>query len=693
MMTLQRTLVSLFVSWVSLSALEFPAGAYADNDRAEQAATGGSNEQRKYLLERIDDVAVVQLYADGFEQLGVREKILIYHLSQAAIAGRDIFIDQKYRHSLEIRDLIEDILTHAGGIDSDTLAEIRRYAKLFWVNNGPHNTVTSQKNVLTCSFEDFVRAVDKAESNGARLPRRQGESTAGLLRRTGPVLFDPKVDSHATSKSPGHGRDILQASANNFYDGVTLKDLEAFQERHPLNSRLLKRSDGALEEVVWRAGFDGVVPPGMYAKRIDKVIGRLEAAIPYATAKMARALGLLIHYYRTGNPLDFRAYNIAWVADDDSPVDMINGFIEVYLDARGQKGAWEGIVYFNDPKKMEMVRKFADHAQWFEDRMPYDPQYRKPKVKGISAKAIQVVTATGDGGPVCFAGINLPNARDVREHYGSKSVSLSNVIEARDKARSPEARREFCYDEAEFERVHKWKSLTLDLEVNMHEVIGHGSGRVSERLKVDPEQAIGRYYSALEEARADLVALWFIGDHKLVELGLVSESDRKEIERTTYEDYTRGALAQLMMVRAGDTLEEDHMRNHQMIVHWLMDNTSAIEVKRRKGKTYYVVVDIAQWKDGAGKLLAEVQRFKSEGDGEAAQGLIEKYGIKFDTELRDEVVARWDKLDCPSYIGFVMPKLTPVLDQAGNIKDVRVTYPMDLETQMLEWSGRGSDGS
>jgi dipeptidyl-peptidase-3 len=693
MMTRQRKLVLLFIFCFLLLVVQVPVVISADGSHGEQIATSGPGEQRKYLLEQIDDVAVVQLYVDGFEQLAVRDKILIYHLSQAAIAGRDIFIDQKYEHALEIRDLIEEILTHADRIDSDTLAEVRRYAKLFWMNNGPHNVLTSQKNVLECSIEDFIRAVVRAEINGARLPKRDGENTPELLRRIRPILFDRDVDSHVTSKSPGPGRDILQASANNLYDGVTLKDLEGFRERHPLNSKLIKRADGALEEVVWRAGFDDVVRPGMYAEQINRIIGHLEAAIPHATAKMARALGLLIHYYRTGNPLDFRAYNIAWVADDDSPVDTINGFIEVYLDARGQNGAWEGIVYFEAPGKTETIRKFTDHAQWFEDHMPYERQYRKPEVKGVSARAIQVVTATGDGGPICFAGINLPNPRDIREQYGSKSVALSNAIEARDKARSPEARREFCYDQAEFERVTKWKSLVGDLTLNMHEVIGHGSGRVSERLKVDPEEAIGQYYSALEEARADLVGLWFIGDRELVELGLVGGSDRKEIERTAYESYTRGALAQLRVVRTGDTLEEDHMRNHQMIVHWLMDNTNAIEVKRRNGKTYYVVRDIARWKEGAGKLLAEVQRIKSEGDRKAAQTLMETYGVKFDTVLRDEVVARWDKLDRPSYTGFVMPKLTPIYDEAGNIKDVKVTYPMDLEAQMLEWSSRGSDGS
>jgi len=682
MRTRQRTLVLPFVICFLLPVLELPMETCCYDCRAASA------EPRKYLLERIDDVAVVQLYVEGFERLSMREKTLVYHLSQAAIAGHDIFIDQKYGHSLEIRDLIEEILTHAEGIDGETLAEVRRYAKLFWINNGPHNSITSRKNVLKCTFEDFSRAAAKAESNGARLPRRGTETTSELLDRMKLILFDPDADALATNKSPGPGRDILQASANNLYDGVTLKDLEGFHEQNSLNSKLVKRPDGAIEELVWRAGFDEVVPPGMYARQLNAVIGHLDAAIPYAGPETARALGLLIHYYRTGNPLDFRAYNIAWVADDDSTVDTINGFIEVYLDARGLKGAWEGIVYFNDPEKMDMIRKFAEHAQWFEDHMPYDPQYRKPEVKGISAKAIQAVMETGDAGPVTMIGINLPNPGDIRERYGTKSVSLSNVIEAYDKSTPPAARREFCYSEEEFERAEKWKSLSLDLEVNMHEVIGHASGRVSPQLKTEPEKIVGQYYSALEEARADLVALWFIGDPKLVELGLVAERDREELERATYENYTRGALSQLHKVRQGETLEEDHMRNRQMIVGWLMANTRAVETRRREDKTYYVVVDVAAWKEGVGRLLAQVQRIKSEGDRQAAGELFEKYGISFDPRLRDEVVARWEKLDRPSYIGFVMPKLTPTLDGDGNIKDVHVSYPMDIETQMLEWSGR-----
>lgn len=663
---------------VCLSLSELAAGG---------EAAGAS--ERKYLLERVDDAAVVQLYADGFEQLPLEQKVLIYHLGQAAIAGRDIFIDQKYKHSLVTRDLIEEILIHDKGVDPEVLAKVRRYAKLFWINNGAYNSVTKEKIVLGCTPEELQQAALLAEENGARFPTQEGETTGELLARMNPILFDASVDPMVTQKSPPAGKDMVEASANNFYEGVTLADLEGFRERYPLNSKLVKGPDGKLREIVWRAGFDDVVPPGMYAEEIANIIRHLEAAIPYATPKMARALGALIHYYRTGEAVDFREFNIAWVADTDSPVDTINGFIEVYMDARGQKGAYEGVVFFNDPEKTEMIREFAKNAQWFEDHMPYDRKYRKPNVKGISAKAIQVVMETGDAGPVTPIGINLPNPDDIREHYGSKSVLLSNVIDAYDKSTPASSRAEFCFKDAEFERVKKWKSLTLDLKVNMHEVIGHASGRLSDSMKsTDPALVIKEYYSALEEARADLVALWFLGNPKLVELGLVQEADSDEVQRTAYEIYTRVALSQLNRVKNADQLQQAHMRNRQMVVHWLIKNSTAIEVKHRDGKTYYVVVDAAEWNRGVGRLLREVQRIKSEGDYEAARALFEEYGIHFDPKLRDEVVARYKKLNRPAYTGFVMPRLSPVRGLNAEIVDVKISYPQDLEGQMLEWSGR-----
>ncbi len=646
------------------------------------------SEDRKHLLERVDDAAVVQVYADGFEKLTREQRVLVWHLCQAAIAGRDIYLDQRYRHNLALRDLIEEALVALGtdGDDAETIGEIRRYAKLFWINSGPFNSLTSRKFVLKCAPEKFAAAVKAAEKRGAKLPKNEGESTDAMLARFRPILFDPGFESMCTNKTPGEGKDALLASANNLYDGVSMKEAEAFKERYGLNSRLVKKADGSLEEQVYRAGFDQLVPPGMYAAQITRIVDHLEAAIPYATPKMARALGALIRVYKTGEEADFREYCIAWVADQDSPVDTVNGFIEVYVDPRGIKGSWEGIVSIDDPDKMNQIRAFAENAQWFEDRMPFAPEYRKPKVKGISAKAIQVVIETGDSGPITPIGINLPNPQDVREKYGSKSVSLGNVVEAYDKSTPIAARREFCWDEAEFERSKRWKSLCDALTTNMHEVIGHASGRGSAKLTGDPATYIKEYYSALEEARADLVALCFIGDPKLKELLLVEEP--KEAQRAEYEGYTRNALTQLNRVKEGDQLEEDHMRNRQMVVHWIMKNTKAVEVRKREGKTCYVVVDPQAWHQGACALLAEVQRIKSEGDYAAAKKLFDDYGIKFDPKLRDEVVARFQAQNLPAYTGFVQPKLSPVLDAEGRVTDATISYPCDLEAQMLEWSGR-----
>ena len=649
--------------------------------RGEEPAADG----RKYLLERVDDVAIVQLYVDGFDQLPLNEKALIYHLSQAAIAGRDIYIDQRYRYSLRIRGVLEGILTHPDGIDPATVAAVRKYMKLFWVNNGPHSSLTAQKNVLDCSPQALADAVAKAAAGGAKMPA-SGEQLQTLLREISPVLFDPQFDTHVTQKSPGDGIDILTASANNLYDNVTMADLDGFQERYPLNSQLAKDAQGNLVEKVYRSGLDSHVPPGMYAKQIENVVTHLDAAVEFATPKMARALGALIHYYRTGEAVDFYGYNIAWVADKDSPVDTINGFIEVYMDARGIKGSWESAVYFNDPIKMDMIRKFADNAQWFEDHMPYDKQFRKESVKGISAKAIQVVMETGDSGPVTPIGINLPNDATIRQRYGSKSVSLSNVMEAYEKSSTRSARAEFCYDDAEFARADKWKSTALALEVNMHEVIGHASGQVNEG--VDPAVAIKEYYSALEEGRADLVALCFIGHPKLIELGLVdNETDLREMQLAAYEAYTRNVMTQLRRIKTGTTIEEDHMRNRQMIVGWLAANTDAIKVERLEGKTYFRVADVDAWHQGVSDLLAEVQRIKSEGDRPSAERLMKDYAININVELRDEVLRRYADLDQPAYSGFVQPELTPITDGDGKITDVKISYPLDLEAQMLKWSG------
>jgi dipeptidyl-peptidase-3 len=633
---------------------------------------------RQYLLERVDEAAVVQVYADGFRDLPARDKILAWHLAQAAIAGRDIFYDQRYAHNLEMRDVLEAMVTHADSIDPDTRREVERYTKLFWINTGPYNNLTARKFVLTCTPDAFAAAGHAAARAGATFPVNDGESLDALLDRLRPMFFDAGFESMVTAKTPPPGQDMLVASANNLYRGVTMKDLEGFAERYGLNSRLVKRETAIVEEV-YRSGE-------IYGRQIDAIVEHLEAAVAYASEDTATALRALIAFYRSGEDADREAYDIAWVQDKTSLVDTINGFVEVYLDARSMKGAWEAIVFYVNAEKTHQIRTIADHAQWFEDRMPWEPQYRKAGVRGVTARAIDVVIETGDSGPVTPVGINLPNDQVVREEYGSKSVSLSNVVEAYDRSQLPEFRTEFSWSPEEAQRAERWSAFAAELTTNMHEVIGHGSGRVSDRLTVTPPAALKEQFSTIEESRADLVALYFLPDPILAELALVPAADHGDIVRAEYESYTRNALVQLRRVRQGTQIEEDHMRNRQLIVHWLMAHTNAIEIRRRDGKTFYTMIDADAFRDGVGRLLAEVQRIKAEGDYEAAKALVETYGVHFDPALRDEIVARVDRLQLPSYTAFVMPKLEAVRNGGGEIVDVEISYPLDFMAQMLEYS-------
>ncbi len=440
-----------------------------------------------------------------------------------------------------------------------------------------------------------------------------------------------------TNKSPGPGKDILTSSANNLYSGVSMADLKGFTEKNGLNSRLVK-TNGRLVEEVYKID-------GRYGKQIAEIVKHLEAAIPFASEPTAAALKALIQWYRTGDDGDRAKYDIAWVKDKDAPVDTINGFIEVYMDPRGVKGSWEGVVFHVNKEKTDRIKKFAANAQWFEDHMPYDAKYRKPTVTGIVANAIDVVIETGDSGPVTPIGINLPNDQSIREQYGSKSVSLANVNDAYDKSQPESMRSEFSWSPEETARAAKFGSFGGELTTDMHEVIGHASGRQAAGFKGTPQGAIKEHFSALEEARADLVGLYFLPDPKLVEIGIFPAADQDAIVRAEYESYTRNALTQLRRIREGTQIEEDHMRNRQMIVRWLMANTKAIESRTRDGKSYLVMVDPKAFREGTGRLLAEVQRIKSEGDYAAAKALFETHGIHFDSKLRDEIVKRVDDVE------------------------------------------------
>jgi dipeptidyl-peptidase III len=642
-----------------------------------QASTAKGEATRRYRLERVDEADVVQVYADGFNALPLKEKQLLWHLYLAAIAGRDIFYDQRYAHNLDMRDVLEAILTHPGP-DTDTLAEIQRYTKLFWINTGPYNNLTARKFVLKTTPEELAAMSRAAEAQGAKFPTRRGESLDQLLERLKPMFFDPAVDSFVTSKTPEPGHDILQGSANNLYVGVTMNDLGSWKDHYDLNSRLIRRN-GAIEEEVYRIG-------GRYDPQLRDVVLHLQAALPLASEPMAKALRALIKWYQTGEPADRRQYDIAWVEDKDPVIDTINGFTEVYLDARGIKGAWEALVYYVNRQKTASIEKIASNAQWFEDRMPWDPQYRKQGVQSITAKAVDIVIETGDSGPITPIGINLPNDQTIREKYGSKSLSLSNVTESYECSMDPAFYTEFAFTAQEARRAQDCGAFVHALTTDLHEVIGHASGQVTARLTGSPQTALKEQYSALEESRADLVALYFLPDPKLAELGLVTADAQAEIVQTEYEAYSRGALVQLRRVREGSQIEEDHMRNRQMIVRWLMTHTKAIESRKRDGKTYYVMVDTNAFRDGVGRLLADVQRIKSEGDYAAAKQLFETYGVHFDPKLRDEIVARVDALKLPSYTGFVQPRLQAITGADGQVADVEISYPQDLSNQMLEYA-------
>ena len=641
--------------------------------------------ERRYLLEQVDDAAVVQYYADGFAALPLDQKVLAWHLYQAALAGRDIYYDQRYRHALEMREILEEILTHPAGIPADTLAEVRRYTKLFWINSGPHNNMTARKFVLKCAPEDLRSAAEIAERNGAVFPMRESETLPEMIERLRAAFFDPAVDAMATNKTPAGDVDILQGSANNLYDGVTMADLEGFDEQYGLNSRLVKR-DGVLVEEVCRLH-------GRYGAEIAAIVHHLQAAVAVAPPAMRKALEALIRFYETGDDRDRVSYDIAWVEDKDSPIDTINGFVENYLDTRGVKGAWEALVFYVNHRKTESLHRLAEAAAWFEVRMPWDAKWRRSDVVGVTARAIDVIVETGEAGPTTAIGINLPNDQRIRETYGSKSVSLANINEAYEKSQLPAYRHEFCWSDEEVARAERWGAIASEATTAIHEVLGHGSGRVADHLEGQPQLALKEQYSSIEEARADLVALYFLPEPKIGEIGLVPAAQQPEVVVAEYEAYARNALVQLRRVREGTTIEEDHMRNRQLIVHWLIAHTNAIDVRQRDGKTYYVMVDPQAFREGCGRLLSEIQRIKSEGDYDAARALFEAYGIHFNPALRDEIVARVDRLKLPSYTAFVQPRLEAVYDAAGQIGDVRISYPQSLEQQMLEYSGKAAVGA
>ena len=636
-----------------------------------------SESERQYFLETVRNVLVVQAYADDFEKLTLKEKMLAWHLYRSSVAGWDIYYDQGHKHGLKVRNILEQIIENGDGIDEYLYDRILEYTKMFWINTGQYDFLTSRKFVPEFTFLEFSGAASIAQANGADFGFEEDiDVVLSRLRRT---IFDKEFESIKTNKNPEEGIDMLEGSAVNFYDGVKLSDLENFVEVNPLNSKIVVE-DGEIKELVWRAGND-VVSPGLYAEELERAARELEKAVEYAPEGQANVLRLLAKYFRTGDLNDFREYNIAWV-QDSSFIDFISGFIETYDDPRGQKGAYESVVEMIDVENSKLMKKFADNALYFESKAPWKDEYKRTKINPPLANVMTILIETGNGGPISWGGINLPNEQYVRETYGSKSILLGNVVKARNEAAATLSLEEFASSEEEIELSKKYGGLIADLFVAMHEVVGHASGKKSESLEGDPSEYLDEYYSTLEEARSDLVALWNFFDPKLVEMDLAPSI---EVGKVAYDRYIRAALTQHRTVPEGDQFEEDHDRGTQMIVEYIRKNTTSIEIIKIDGKTYYKVADYDEMHRGVGEILAKLMEIKATGDYEGAKAIIEEYGLKFDTSLRDEVLERSKAIGLTDYTAIVFPRLTPVYGADGEIKDITISYPMDLKKQMFDF--------
>ncbi|HKS96436.1 MAG TPA: peptidase M49 [Terriglobia bacterium] len=643
--------------------------------RAQEPA----NPEPTSLVEQIGATGFIQLEAPSFNALPLKDKLDAYWLSMAAIAVNPIIYDQDSRYGWREKRLLEAILTHSKGIDPALLKKITDYTKLFWGNRGNHNEFTSAKFLPDFTAAELKSAAEQALKNSAHLgPRTRLERELQELERP---FFDPKFEPMLTVKNPPPGEDPLQASAANLYLGVTLADLKGFTEKFALNSRLVKKN-GKLVEEVYRAGTpDGKVPPGLYAAELRRANRYLAQAIPYAQPQQQRVLRDLIRYYQTGSPADWRQFNIDWV-HDNPPVDFTNGFIEVYLDPRGVKGESQAYVTVIDRKMNKLMQEFAANAAYFEQRAPWLDKYKLAQPKPPVANAVEAVIEASSYS-ITTIGENLPNEAEIHDKYGSKSFIFTGSTRAFDSATGDQARREFCYSPEEFERAHQYGDLAEDLETAMHEVIGHGSGKMDPKLTEEPAVYLKEYYSTLEESRADLVALWNFFDPKLIEMHAIPN---EEVAKASYDAEARAALVELREVPTGDTIEEDHRRGTQLIVNFIRDKTGAIQPEERDGKVYLVVKDYAKMRQGVGMLLAELMRIKAEGDYPAAKALISKYGIHFNTGWRDQVVARYDKLHLPTYWVGINPDLVPHFGPKGRVDAVEIRYPRDIERQQLRYS-------
>jgi dipeptidyl-peptidase-3 len=641
------------------------------------------------IVERIGDTGFLDLQADSFQQLDARNKALAYWLVQASIAIDPIIYDQLSGFGIREKRLFEEIVAKPSGVDPKTFAKIRDFALMFWANRGNHNENTGQKFLPSFTFDELRDAALKVQQSGAfktpyaDLPALA--TPADVLRELTdlrPALFDSNFEPLPTAKNPPAGQDIIQASSNTFYRNVTLQDLKNFHEEHPLNSRIVKSAGGKLTEDVYRAGTpDGRTPPGLYAVYLKRANDYLERARSVADPAQAKVIAGLIRYYQTGDPKDWLQFGADWVRND-AQVDFANGFIEVYRDARGAKGSSQSFVTITDRPVTNAMSKLAQNAAYFEQKAPWDAKYKRQAFQPPVVKAVQVLIETGDF-HVSTIGDNLPNENEIHEKYGTKNFLFVGSSHAIGRARGSKITQEFAAVPEDVQRQDKFGEEADDLKTALHEVIGHGSGKLSDRLKEGAEPALKEYFSTLEEARADLMALWNIWDPKLKELGLIT--NQEEVARAMYDSSAMVALTQLRTIPKGDSIEEDHARDRALIVNYIIDKTGGIERLNRGGKASIRVSDYNKMRQGVGMLLAELMRIKAEGDYAGIKSLVDKYGVHFDPAVRDQVIARYKRLNLPTYWAGVNPVINAQIDKSGNATNIGIAYPRDAVRQYVEY--------
>lgn len=648
--------------------------------------TTAEAEKFDYTVEQFADLQILRYRVPGFEDLSLKQKELVYYLTEAALQGRDILFDQNGKYNLTIRRMLEAVYTgYKGDKNTPDFKAMEVYLKRVWFSNGIHHHYGSEKFVPGFTPEFFRQAVQSVDA--ATLPLVEGQTVEQLCEEVFPVIFDPTVMPKRVNQAAGE--DLVLTSACNYYDGVTQQEAEDFynalknpQDETPvsygLNSRLVKE-DGKIQEKVWKVG-------GLYGQALEKIVYWLKKAEGVAeTPEQKAVIAKLMEFYETGDLKTFDEYAILWVKDLNSRIDFVNGFTESYGDPLGMKASWESLVNFKDLEATQRTELISGNAQWFEDHSPVDGQFKKEKVKGVSAKVITAAILAGDLYPATAIGINLPNANWIRSHHGSKSVTIGNITDAYNKAAHGNGfNEEFVYSDAELQLIDKYADVTDELHTDLHECLGHGSGKLLPG--VDPD-ALKAYGSTIEEARADLFGLYYVADPKLVELGLTPSADAYKAQYYTY--LMNGLMTQLVRIEPGNNVEEAHMRNRQLIARWVYEKGAAekvVELVKKDGKTYVVINDYEKVRDLFGRLLAEIQRIKSTGDYVGAHDLVEAYAVKVDPALHAEVLERYKKLNLAPYKGFVNPKYEVVTDADGTITDVTVTYDEGYAEQMLRYS-------